>query len=85
MEVYGPYTDKKGRKYVVIEEDNGHKHSMTYAKYLMQKELGRTLDPNLECVDHKNDDCTDDRIDNYQLKTRGDNTKKELERRRNKK
>lgn len=69
MKVYGPYPNKKsGRKYVVIHYGDGRTKSTAYARYLMEQHLGRELRAD-ETVDHINDDCTDDRLENLQVLT----------------
>lgn len=53
---------------------------MTYARHLMSVFLGRFLTEE-EHVDHINDDCTDDRIENLQILTPSQNSLKMLYRR----
>jgi HNH endonuclease len=72
--VYGPYTRKDGRKHV-IHYDGITRHTQSYPRYLMEQHLGRRLEK-WEHVDHKNDDYTDDRIENLQILTQLENNKK---------
>lgn len=72
--VYGPYIRDDGRRYVIVKR--GRKRETTlYSRYLMEKHLGRKLEPH-EHVDHINDDPTDDRIENLQIISQLDNTLK---------
>lgn len=51
--VHGPYTSEKdGRQRVVIVFEDLSKKTVSYPKYLLEQELGRELDPDLETVDH---------------------------------
>jgi hypothetical protein len=52
-----------------------HRTSTSYARYLMSVHLKRKLDKN-EHVDHINNDKLDDRIENLQLLSPGNNTRK---------
>lgn len=63
-----------GRKHISL---SGYKKHMTtsYARYLYAVHLCIMIPDNLH-VDHINNDPTDDRIDNYQLLTPNENTKK---------
>jgi len=74
--VYGPYERPDGRKHVIVIKNN-IRRTVSYPKYLMEQHLGRELDPDLETVDHINDDFTDDRIENLQILTRPDHTRQD--------
>lgn len=72
---------KEGRWYVVLTPKKKPKRgkgqrSTSYARYLMSITLGRELDRYKEHVDHINDDKTDDRIENLQILTVGQNNRK---------
>jgi hypothetical protein len=69
-----------GRKYLSLYNSPGNQTSISYARYLMCVHLGYLLSPDLE-VDHRNDDKTDDRIDNLQVLTKEQNLAKEHQRR----
>ena len=75
MKIYGPYLRKDGRKHIVIVNDDKSKTTKSYPRYLMENFLGRKLQ-DFETVDHINDDKTDDRIENLQLLSRVENSKK---------
>lgn len=74
LTLYGPYTRPDGRKHV-IHYDGKTRRTQSYPRYLMEQHLGRKLEP-WEEVDHINDDCTDDRIENYQILTKPENIEK---------
>lgn len=74
------FVDKKsGRWYVGLypeDKKSGLKATTrSKARYMLSVHLGRVLEK-WEQVDHKNGDHTDDRIDNFQILTVGDNTRK---------
>ena len=76
MKIYGPYTRKDGRKHVILYDPETQKRTtVSYPKYLMEQHLGRKLGPD-ETVDHKDDDFTNDSLDNLQILTRVENIKK---------
>ena len=76
MRVYGPYSRKQDkRKHVIIIYDDGTRQTLSYPRYLMEQHLGRKLTSE-ETIDHINEDCTDDRIENLQLLTREENASK---------
>ena len=75
IKVYGPYLRKDGRKHVIhYDTETRTKRTQSYPRYLMERFLGRELLPE-ETVDHVNEDFTDDRIENLQLLSRGENTR----------
>lgn len=73
--VYGPYLRKDGRKHVV-HYDGETRRTQSYPRYLMEQHLGRELLED-ETVDHINGDFTDDRIENFQLLSRAEHTRKD--------
>ena len=79
MRVNGPYTHNtgilKGRRYVNIVYDNGKKTTKMYARYLMEQHLGRELSPE-ESVDHIDEDFTNDSIENLQVLSLAENSRK---------
>lgn len=66
--VLGPYemSSKDGRKIVILMYEDGRRKTTAFARYLMECHLGRVLDPRDE-VDHINQDCSDDRLENLQV------------------
>lgn len=79
--LYGPYTNREGRKFVIHIEPDGRRRTQSYPRYLIEQFLGRELE-SWETVDHINEDFTDDRIENYQLLTRAENVSKSMRLRR---
>jgi HNH endonuclease len=71
--VYGPYGSK--RKIIVLVSP-GHRTTMSYARYLMSLHIGRELADDEE-VDHVDDDCLNDAIDNLQILTPEQNREKQ--------
>lgn len=64
--------NNENRKNVLLINYGSKVTTTSYARYLMSVHLKRFLKPN-EHVDHKNNDKTDDRIDNYQILTNKNN------------
>ena len=72
---YGPYVRKDGRSIVVhYDTDTQKTTSQSYPRYMLE-ESGEKLDSKLQ-VDHVNNDKTDNRLDNFQMLTPGDNIRK---------
>lgn len=65
-----------GRKYLSLYNAVGDQTSISYARYLMCVHLGYILAPDLE-VDHRDDDCTNDDINNLQVLTAQENLLKQ--------
>lgn len=72
------YTRKNGRKYVTLRSSDGTSTSTAYARYLMSVKLKRYLHDDDEEVDHIDNDFTNDSIDNLQILSGSENTKKYL-------
>ncbi len=74
--VYGPYPAlEKDRSIIVFTFWDGSKTSMSYARWKMIQHLQRNLLKE-EHVDHINDDCTDDRVENLQILSQLENNRK---------
>lgn len=67
FKVHGPYSKKDGRQIVIVVERNGKRRTVSYPKWLMELQLGRRLDPNLETVDHWDSDHSNNDISNLRL------------------
>ena len=74
VKMYGPYTRKDGRQHVIFYED-GKRKTVSYPKYLLETKLGRTLLPNETC-DHIDNNPLNNDLNNLQVLSRSDNTKK---------
>lgn len=74
---YGYFvTNSENRRNVVLYNSAGDRTTVSYARYLYGVHLGYEVPDHLE-VDHKNNDKTDDRLDNYQLLTAEQNRLKQ--------
>lgn len=76
--IHGPYTRKDGRQHVIVVWLDGSKQTVSYPKYLMEVELDRFLTEE-ENVDHVNEDFIDNRLENLQILTRSENSKKHFQ------
>lgn len=81
MKVHGPYKRKQdGRQIVIIIENNGSRRTVSYPKWIMELQLGRKLDPDLETVDHIDSNFENNDIKNLRIVPRkehsGDDTRR---------
>jgi hypothetical protein len=74
MQVYGPYTRQDGRKIVIVVENNGKRRTVSYPKWLLELQLGRKLDPNLETVDHIDSNIDNNNLDNLRIVPRDEHS-----------
>ena len=75
MKIFGPYLRKDGRKHICIVYSSGLRKTKSYPRWLLEQHLGRELLPD-ETVDHIDNDFTNDSLDNLQILSRADNTRK---------
>lgn len=71
---FGPYRGKDGRARVVHWFEGDRTSSESYPRYLWRQHRGEI--PSGMDIDHINGDRTDDRLENYQLLSRGENVRK---------
>ena len=81
--IHGPYKRKDGRAYIKFVNNrlkrgakSGYMSGMHLARALMCAKLSRRLGEH-ECVDHIDNNKTNDNINNLQIVTRSFNTKKQ--------
>lgn len=70
MKVHGPYKRRDGRQIVIVVETNGKRRTVSYPKWLMELQMGRKLDPNLETVDHIDSNIDNNDINNLRIMPR---------------
>ena len=73
--IYGPYPRKSDGRMQLVLSKGKLKITKLYAKFLMEAFLGRILSKE-ETIDHINENPLDDRIENLQILTREENTRK---------
>lgn len=66
VRVYGPYPGQKGRKHVILLSPDGSRKTKSFARFLMERFLGREL-LKTEVVHHKDEDPLHDEIDNFEI------------------
>lgn len=69
--------NSENRRNAVLYNSNKDRSTVSYARYLMSVYLGRFL-ASSEHVDHINEDKTDDRIENLQILSCGENSAKNV-------
>jgi len=74
FKVHGPYKRRDGRQIVVIVEKDGNRRTVSYPKWLMEMQVGRQLDPNLETVDHIDSDFDNNNLDNLRIVPRDEHS-----------
>lgn len=76
---YKVWHSSQGRWYVnlLLKDNPKNRTTISYARYLMSVTLGRFLDPASEHVDHKDNDKSNDAIENLQILTPLENLKKQ--------
>ena len=81
MKVHGPYKRKSdGRQIVILIETNGKRRTVSYPKWIMELQLGRKLDPDLETVDHWDSDIENNDPANLKLVPRKEHSAQDTRR-----
>lgn len=76
--IYGPYLREDGRKFLRIRLADGKVTTKMYARWLMEKFLGRELSVH-ETVDHIDDNKSNDSLENLQVISRANNARKAMD------
>ena len=74
MRRYGPYPTKSGHLFWIDVHDNGTRSSVWVHREMLEQHLGRKLTQD-EVVHHVNEIPDDNRIDNFEIKTRAAHTR----------
>lgn len=80
FKVHGPYKRKDGRQIVIVVENNGKRRTVSYPKWLMEMQLGRRLDPDLETVDHIDSNFDNNNLDNLRVMPRDEHSAEDTRR-----
>lgn len=80
FKVHGPYKRKDGRQIVIIVENNGKRRTVSYPKWLMELQMGRRLDPDMETVDHIDSDIDNNDISNLRVMPRDEHSTEDTRR-----
>lgn len=67
LKVYGPYTRSDGRQIVITVNRKGERQTVSYPKFILQKHLGRSLNPDLETVDHWDSNFLNNDLSNLRI------------------
>ena len=80
MKVYGPYTNKEGRQFVILVYEDGSKKTKSYPKFLVEQKLGVELDEKTQTIDHINRNKNDHDFSNLVIKDRSTHIKDDVKR-----
>jgi hypothetical protein len=81
FKVFGPYRrGKDGRQIVIVIENNGQRRTVSYPKWLMELQMGRKLDPDLETVDHIDSNFDNNNLDNLRVMPRDEHSAEDTRR-----
>jgi hypothetical protein len=80
MKVFGPYKRQDGRQIVIVVENNGKRRTVSYPKWLLEMQLGRSLDPNMETVDHIDSNFDNNNLDNLRILPRSEHSTEDTRR-----
>jgi hypothetical protein len=85
--VHGPYKRRDGRQIVVVIEDDVNgcetRRTISYPKWLLELQLGRKLDPNLETVDHIDSNFDNNDLTNLRIVPRNEHSSDDTRRVKN--
>lgn len=80
MKVHGPYRRQDGRQIVIVVEDDGSRRTISYPKWLLELQLGRRLDPDLETVDHIDSNFENNTFENLRIMPRKEHSTEDTRR-----
>ena len=73
--IYKVWHEKEGRwqANLIYKEDTTKRTTISYARYVLSVHLGRLLDSKTEHVDHIDNNCANDELENLQILSPEDN------------
>jgi hypothetical protein len=80
FKIFGPYSRRDKRKIVIVIDRNGVRRTVSYPKWLLEIQLGRKLDPDLETVDHWDSDVTNNDLSNLRIVPRSQHSSEDTRR-----
>lgn len=83
FKVFGPYKRQDGRQLVIVVDNNSVRRTISYPKWLLEMQLGRPLDPDLETVQHLDGDHSNNDDDNLKLMPREEHSAQDTRRVKN--
>lgn len=82
--IYGPYKRKKdSRQIVIVVDRKGKKRTVSYPKWLMEIQMGRPLDKDLETVDHWDSNIDNNDLSNLRIIPRSEHSANDTRRVKN--
>lgn len=80
FKIFGPYRRKDSRQIVIVVDRKGKRRTVSYPKWIMECQLGRPLDKDLETIDHMDSNFENNELDNLRIVPRnehsGDDTRR---------
>lgn len=67
FKIYGPYERSDKRQIVITIDRNGVRRTVSYPKWVMECQLGRKLDENLETIDHWDSNHSNNELSNLRI------------------
>lgn len=83
MKVHGPYKRQDGRQIVIVVDDDGTRRTISYPKWILELQLGRRLDPDLETVDHIDSNFENNSLENLRIMPRKEHSTEDTRRVKN--
>lgn len=81
--VYGPYSRKNSRQIVIVVDNKKNRKTVSYPKWILECQLGRPLDQDLETVDHIDSDFLNNELDNLRIMPRKEHSAEDTRRVKN--
>lgn len=78
--VYGPYRRQDNRQIVIVIDKKGKRRTVSYPKWLLEMQIGRPLNPDLETIDHIDSNIDNNNLDNLRIMPRSEHSREDTRR-----